>query len=52
MLGTLVGVLSERIRFDHRRAAVLAEFDALSARVRDHLVTIEKSVTHRAATKR
>jgi hypothetical protein len=45
-------VLIERIRFDHQRAVVLARYDALSARLRDHLMAFETSVVSRAAPDR
>jgi hypothetical protein len=51
-LGAIGGVLIERIRFDHQRAVVLARYDALSARLRDHLMAFETSVVSRAAPDR
>jgi hypothetical protein len=51
-LGAIAGVLIERIRFDRQRAVVLARYDTLSARLRDHLMAFEASVTRRATVDR
>jgi hypothetical protein len=51
-LGAIAGVLIERIRFDRHRAVVLAQYDALSARLREHLMAFEVSVTRRATPDR
>ena len=43
-LGWLAGTLVERIRFDHRRAPVLARYDALLHVRQATLMTIEREV--------
>lgn len=50
--GAAVGVLIERVRFDGRRAAVLAQYETLSARLRDRLMAIEKALPRPATAER
>jgi hypothetical protein len=40
-LGFLAGVLVERMRFDHARSAILARFEAATAKLHDRLMTLE-----------
>ena len=40
-LGVLVGMVTERIRFDHKRAVVLREYEEKTARVRRWLMELE-----------
>src|SRR5215475_12619143 len=48
-LGWLAGTLVERIRFDHRRAPVLARYDALLRGRQATLMTIEREVVQGAS---
>jgi hypothetical protein len=50
-LGGLLGVLVERIRFDHRRAPVLARYDALLHARQETLMSIERGVAQRLRSK-
>jgi hypothetical protein len=40
-MGVLVGMVTERIRFDHKRAVVLREYEEKTARVRGWLMALE-----------
>lgn len=40
-MGVLVGMVTERIRFDHKRAVVLREYEEKTARVRRWLMELE-----------
>jgi hypothetical protein len=40
-MGVLVGMVTERIRFDHERAVVLREYEEKTARVRRWLMELE-----------
>lgn len=51
-LGGLVGTLVERIRFDHRRDAVLARYDATLRARRATLMTIEREIAQGVRPKR
>lgn len=47
VLGGLAGTLVERIRFDHRRDAALARYDALLRARNEGLMAIERDVAQR-----
>jgi hypothetical protein len=40
-MGFLVGMVTERIRFDHKRAVILREYEEKTARVRRWLMELE-----------
>lgn len=40
-MGVLVGMVTERIRFDHKRAVILREYEDKTARVRRWLMQLE-----------
>jgi hypothetical protein len=40
-LGVLLGMATERLRFDHQRAVVLREYEEKTARVRQWLMELE-----------
>jgi hypothetical protein len=40
-MGTLMGTLMERVRFDQKRAVVLREYEEKTARVRSRLMELE-----------
>jgi hypothetical protein len=40
-LGVLLGIATERLRFDHQRAVVLREYEEKTARVRRWLLELE-----------
>ena len=40
-MGVLVGMVTERIRFDHKRAVVLREYEDKTVRVRAWLMQLE-----------
>ena len=40
-MGVLVGMVTERVRFDHKRAAILREYQEKTARVRSWLMELE-----------
>jgi hypothetical protein len=46
-----LGVLIERIRFDHRRAPVLARYDALLHARQATLMSIERGLAQRLSSK-
>ena len=50
-VGGLMGVLVERIRFDHHRASVLARYDTLLHARQETLMTIERGVAQRLVSK-
>jgi len=45
-LGGLVGTLIERIRFDHRRDAVVARYDGVLRARNATLMSIERQIAH------
>src|SRR5262249_5316691 len=47
-LGALLGVIAERMRFDQRRASVLARYEALLNARRAAMMTIERDVAQRS----
>ena len=49
-LGGLVGTLIERIRFDHRRDAVVARYDGLLRARNATLMSIERQIAHGSRT--
>jgi hypothetical protein len=40
-MGVLVGMVTERVRFDHKRAVILREYQEKTARVRSWLMELE-----------
>jgi hypothetical protein len=48
VLGGLGGTVVERIRFDHRRDAVLARYDALLRARNARLMAIERDIARRS----
>ena len=40
-MGVLVGMVTERVRFDHKRAVILREYEEKTARVRRWLMELE-----------
>ena len=48
-MGFLGGTIVSAIRFDHRRAVILAELDDMSTRVRAKLMLLEHDATRTAA---
>jgi hypothetical protein len=40
-MGVLVGMVTERVRFDHKRAVLLREYQEKTARVRSWLMELE-----------
>ena len=49
VMGVLVGMVAERIRFGHKRAAVLREYEEKTARVRSLLAELEGDTAGGAA---
>jgi len=47
-LGGLVGTVAERMRFDHRRDAVLAHYDALLSTRNAGLMAVERDIAQRS----
>jgi hypothetical protein len=47
-LGSLCGVVTERVRFDQVRQARIGELDAATTRVRARLMLLEKDTTRTA----
>lgn len=44
-MGFVVGVISERMRFDHQRAGALSRLEETNRKTRRYLMTLEQAAT-------